>query len=221
MQTFFQNSDERVNCDGASDLEAHGVLACAIEGFDAQTPNSLLARKIRVHRRGCRIATDRKPMQKGLNLSLRQKQILELLAQGKTMRKISRQLRLSFHTVRTHMKRLYMKLGVENRTSAVVMNGEHLKNHVMPGNRQEESRTKLGRTQQILLSLTHPFRFCPLCGRNLANRINGSIKVENYHAAANHSGKTVVKLKSKKVRTVKEHRFYRNEIAVGKNLTRQ
>ena len=116
-----------------------------------------------------------------------------------------------------------MKLGVENRTGAVVafMNGEHLKNHVMPENRQEESRTNLDQTQQILLSLTNPFRFCPLSGCNVANRINGSIKVENHHERASHPRKTVVKLKSKKVRTAKEHQFYRNEIAVRKNLSRQ
>ena len=36
MQTFFQNGNEQVNGDGAPDWGAHGIRACAIEGFDAQ-----------------------------------------------------------------------------------------------------------------------------------------------------------------------------------------
>lgn len=36
MQTFFQNSDEQINGDGAPDLGAHGVGAGAVKGFDAE-----------------------------------------------------------------------------------------------------------------------------------------------------------------------------------------
>ncbi len=36
METFFQNSDEQVHGDGTPDLSAHGVLARAVKGFDAQ-----------------------------------------------------------------------------------------------------------------------------------------------------------------------------------------
>src|ERR1017187_9359102 len=46
-------------------------------------------------------------------------------------------------------------------------------------------------------------------------------KGENRHEAVNHPRKAIVKLKSKKVRTAKERRFYRTEIAVRKILTGQ
>jgi hypothetical protein len=46
-------------------------------------------------------------------------------------------------------------------------------------------------------------------------------QVENRQVAVNHPRKPVAKLKSKKVRTAIERRFYRNEIAVRKNLTGQ
>ena len=36
MQTFFQQSHEQVNSDGAPDLEAHRVGAGAVKGFDPQ-----------------------------------------------------------------------------------------------------------------------------------------------------------------------------------------
>jgi len=42
-------------------------------------------------------------------------------------------------------------------------------------------------------------------------------KVENRWLAVNHPRKVVAKLKSKKNRTARKHRFYRNEIAVSKN----
>ena len=46
-------------------------------------------------------------------------------------------------------------------------------------------------------------------------------KVKNRRLAVEHPRKAVAKLKSKKVRTAIEPRFYRNEIAVRKNLTGQ
>jgi hypothetical protein len=46
-------------------------------------------------------------------------------------------------------------------------------------------------------------------------------KVKNRWLAVNHPRKPVAKLKSKKVRTAIERRFYRNEIAVRRNLTGQ
>jgi hypothetical protein len=36
MQPLFENGDEPVNGDGAPDLGAHGVLARALKGIDAQ-----------------------------------------------------------------------------------------------------------------------------------------------------------------------------------------
>ncbi len=46
-------------------------------------------------------------------------------------------------------------------------------------------------------------------------------KVENRWMAVNHSRKHVAELKSKNARTAKEHRFYRDAIAVRENLTGQ
>jgi hypothetical protein len=46
-------------------------------------------------------------------------------------------------------------------------------------------------------------------------------KVKNRWMAVEHPRKAVAKLKSKKVRTAKERRSYRNEIALRRNLTGQ
>jgi DNA-binding NarL/FixJ family response regulator len=91
--------------------------------------------------RGRQMAIGSKPTQKCLNLSLRQEQVLELLSQGKTMQETSHHLGLSFSTVNMHIRRLYKKLGVKNRTCAVI---------------EFNSR----KTSKL----------CPLCGFKRANR---------------------------------------------------
>jgi DNA-binding NarL/FixJ family response regulator len=54
------------------------------------------------------------------NLSARELDVLELLAQGLGNRAIARQLHLSEATVKTHLTHIYKKLDVDNRTAAVV-----------------------------------------------------------------------------------------------------
>lgn len=53
-------------------------------------------------------------------LTQRQRQILALLAQGKSNKLICRELNLSEGTVKTHLNALYRALGVENRTEAAM-----------------------------------------------------------------------------------------------------
>lgn len=54
------------------------------------------------------------------HLSARELDVVELLAQGLANRAIARQLHLSEATVKTHLAHVYKKLGVDNRTAAVV-----------------------------------------------------------------------------------------------------
>ncbi|MGD9995352.1 MAG: DNA-binding response regulator [Ilumatobacteraceae bacterium] len=53
-------------------------------------------------------------------LSNREKEVLALLALGSTNRQIANELYLSVDTVKSHMRRLYSKLGVTNRTQAAL-----------------------------------------------------------------------------------------------------
>jgi DNA-binding CsgD family transcriptional regulator len=53
-------------------------------------------------------------------LSLREREVLDWLAGGKTDRDIADILGISHRTVHKHLQRIYEKLGVENRTSAVM-----------------------------------------------------------------------------------------------------
>ena len=52
-------------------------------------------------------------------LSIRQRQVMELAAQGLSSQAIARRLGLRFYTVTSHLKRIYRKLGVHNRAGAV------------------------------------------------------------------------------------------------------
>ncbi len=51
-------------------------------------------------------------------LTQRQRQILLLLRLGKTNDEIAKELEISVNTVKTHLKSLYLKLDVSNRTQA-------------------------------------------------------------------------------------------------------
>ncbi|MCY1399615.1 HTH-type transcriptional regulator MalT [compost metagenome] len=54
-------------------------------------------------------------------LSQRELEVLTLIAQGNSNQQIAEQLFISLHTVKTHMRRIHSKLGVERRTQAVAI----------------------------------------------------------------------------------------------------
>ena len=120
--------------------------------------------------RRTQIADEGKMMRRNLELSPRQKQVLKLLCQGKTMKQVSKELRLSLPTVMTHVRRSYVKMGTANRVSAVLafMNGEAGE----PQWRHESSNKMLlengAQKPEIALYPATKFRFCPACGRDLA-----------------------------------------------------
>lgn len=60
-----------------------------------------------------------KPSQNNYSLTEREKEILGLLVDGLTKKKISEKIYLSYHTVDTHVKNIYLKLHVNSRGLAV------------------------------------------------------------------------------------------------------
>ncbi|MBV4460256.1 LuxR C-terminal-related transcriptional regulator [Pseudomonas sp. COR58] len=59
------------------------------------------------------------PLPEAGALSQRERQVLELIAQGHSNQQIADALFISLHTVKTHTRRIHAKLGVERRTQAV------------------------------------------------------------------------------------------------------
>lgn len=59
------------------------------------------------------------PQKKEYGLTEREKQILKLMVEGLTKKKIADKLFLSYHTVNTHLKNIYSKLQVNTRSGAV------------------------------------------------------------------------------------------------------
>lgn len=55
------------------------------------------------------------------SLTLREKEVLEALCLGRTNKEIARQLHLSEPTIKLHVKTLYRRLGVSNRTQAAMV----------------------------------------------------------------------------------------------------
>ncbi len=60
------------------------------------------------------------PARSGQELTPREREVLDLLAEGRRYREISRRLGLSLETVRTHIRHIYEKLQVHSRTEAVM-----------------------------------------------------------------------------------------------------
>ncbi|MEM7349263.1 MAG: response regulator transcription factor [Acidobacteriota bacterium] len=59
------------------------------------------------------------PPQQAYGLTPREREILQLLVDGLTMRQIAERLHVSYHTVDTHVRHVYDKLHVRSRTGAV------------------------------------------------------------------------------------------------------
>jgi DNA-binding NarL/FixJ family response regulator len=56
-----------------------------------------------------------------INLSEREREILKLIVEGQTNQQIASHLFLSLSTVKTHVKSIFNKMGVEHRVQAAVM----------------------------------------------------------------------------------------------------
>jgi len=53
-------------------------------------------------------------------LSLRERDVLQLMAKGLSNDEIAQQLFISPHTVKNHVSRIYQKLGIDDRTKVVI-----------------------------------------------------------------------------------------------------
>jgi DNA-binding NarL/FixJ family response regulator len=61
------------------------------------------------------------PQQHGLPLSPREIEVLQRIASGSATKQVARDLGISLHTVKTHMERIFAKLGANDRAQAVAI----------------------------------------------------------------------------------------------------
>ena len=66
------------------------------------------------------------PARRPVTLTRREKQILRLIAHGLSDKSIAWLLAISENTVNFHLKNIYRKLGVHNRTNATVIVAAHV-----------------------------------------------------------------------------------------------
>lgn len=125
---------------------------------------------------------------RGRGLSTRQKQVLELSAQGLSRSNIAGVLDLRYYTVSEHLKQIYRKLGVHNRAAAVpVAMGEGLIeiNSSTTEHSMTRPESKVGvlygdfrvvksgaRNQAAPDNLVADFNLCPCCGHHLSSQTN-------------------------------------------------
>jgi two-component system, NarL family, response regulator LiaR len=102
----------------ASLPEIVDAIRIVVNGGSYMSPS--IAREIINHLMGGRVS-------KATILSDRQKEILEKLVDGKSYQDISEELFISVETVRTHIKKMYKLLHVNNKTEAINL---YMKGHI-------------------------------------------------------------------------------------------
>src|SRR4249920_3612211 len=95
---------------------ADDSMSGAVVVFSFSTAPQLVTAALHRHRDGALGWPGR-----GRDLSARDSELLVLLRQGYTNREIAGRLYLSENTVKTHLRRLFHKLGVSNRTQAAMV----------------------------------------------------------------------------------------------------
>ncbi|WP_435355993.1 response regulator [Emticicia sp. SJ17W-69] len=102
----------------ASLTEIVEAIRIVVNGGSYMSPS--IAREIINHLMGGRVS-------KATILSERQKEILEKLVDGKSYNAISEELFISIETVRSHIKKMYKVLHVNNKTEAIT---KYMKGHI-------------------------------------------------------------------------------------------
>jgi len=106
--------------DFLAQAEQAGVSGVILKSVGGERLVQALERILTGERMGMSHIT-RSPRSEQTNeLSNREREVLALLALGSTNRQIANELYLSVDTVKSHMRRLYSKLGVSNRTQAAL-----------------------------------------------------------------------------------------------------
>ena len=108
---------------GAGDISPRAARAAGASGFASKDwPARDIASAVRTVGMGGTVFTaagSEGAHPGAMGLSERERDVLSLMADGKTNPEIGAELHLSRHTVKEHSSALYRKLGVRNRTEAV------------------------------------------------------------------------------------------------------
>jgi DNA-binding NarL/FixJ family response regulator len=97
---------------------SHRIVLWRKDGIGFSDREVLLLGLVRPHLAEMRDAAFRRQASPSV-LTARQQELLRLVAGGQTNRQIARHLHISEGTVRKHLENIYLRLGVENRVSAV------------------------------------------------------------------------------------------------------
>lgn len=106
--------------DFLAQAEQVGISGVVLKSVSAERLVQAIERAVHGERIGLTHVTRSPRSEQSEELSNREKEVLALLALGSTNRQIASELYLSVDTVKSHMRRLYSKLGVTNRTQAAL-----------------------------------------------------------------------------------------------------
>jgi two-component system, NarL family, response regulator LiaR len=102
-----------------------GRLAIDAVILKSETGEALVAALERVHSGAITGFDDLEDAAPSTTLTQREQEVLALMALGSSNREIAHELYLSVDTVKTHVRTLFQKLGVSNRTQAALTAAEY------------------------------------------------------------------------------------------------
>ena len=97
-----------------------GVSGVVLKSRDGAELVDAIERVVSGERVGLDTVSEAREQQSPSELSMREREVLALVALGMTNREVAHELYLSVDTVKTYVKRLYSKMGVKNRTQAAL-----------------------------------------------------------------------------------------------------
>jgi len=103
--------------DDASRIGVSGVVLKSLTAADLVVA---IERVVTGERVGLDVVSRGRERRSPRDLSMREREVLALVALGKSNREVADELYLSVDTVKTYVRRLYSKMGVRNRTQAAL-----------------------------------------------------------------------------------------------------
>ena len=113
------------SADFLDDAARIGVSGVVLKSHRAGDLVDALERVVRGERVGLDYVSRGRERVQPADLSVREREVLALLALGLSNREVAAELYLSVDTVKTYVRRLYSKMGVSNRTQAALRAGTY------------------------------------------------------------------------------------------------
>ncbi len=136
-------------------LNQRGLKTKEIARILKVSPGTIRARRRSIRIKTGAVKTDQSVKNDSFKgLSQREKQVLQLVMQGKRNKKIAEELEIKINTVRTHLRNIFPKLGIKRRFEVISITTPEENKNELPQQRIKNPLSQLTRTETKVLRLS-------------------------------------------------------------------